>query len=62
MAYSRKTGDLFISEEIKEILVQIEKESVVAKALLKQRHSLDSLCEDYVNYISISVQDRFRIS
>lgn len=62
MAYLRKTGDIFISDEIKEVLTQIENDSAIAKSLLKQRHPLENLCNDYVNYISISTQNRFRIS
>jgi hypothetical protein len=62
MAYERKTYDLFISDELKEVLEQIKSESVVADLLLKRRHSKEDLVSDPVNFISISSQDPTRIS
>jgi hypothetical protein len=62
MTYVRKTYDLLISDEIKDILKSIESQSVVAKLLLKMRHSKENLVEDPVNFISISSQDPTRIS
>lgn len=62
MAYERKTYDLFISDELKEVLDQIKSESVVAELLLKRRHSKDDLVGDPVNFVSISSQDPTRIS
>lgn len=62
MAYERKTTDILISDEIRDILEQIESESVVAKLLLKKRHDKDILVDTPVNWISISSQDRTKIS
>ena len=62
MPYERKTKDIFISDELKNILEEIESESLVAHLLLKKRHPKEDLVDDNVNYISISTQDRGRIS
>lgn len=62
MAYERKTYDLFISDELKEVLEQIKSESVVADLLLKRRHSKEDLVDDPINFVSISSQDSTRIS
>lgn len=62
MPYERKTKDIFISDEIKKVLEEIESESLVAHLLLKKRHLKEDLVEDNVNYISISSQDKRRIS
>ena len=62
MAYVRKTYDLLISDELKLILESIESQSLVAKLLLKYRHSKENLVDDPVNFISISSQDPTRIS
>ncbi len=62
MAYERKTYDLFISDELRQVLEQIKSESVVADLLLKRRHNKEDLVEDPVNFVSISSQDATRIS
>jgi hypothetical protein len=62
MAYERKTYDLFISDELRQVLEVIKTESVVADLLLKRRHSKDELVADPVNFVSISSQDPTRIS
>ena len=62
MAYERKTYDIFISDDLKEILTQFESESVVAQLLLKKRHDKDELIDNPVNFISISRDDRTKIS
>ena len=62
MAYVRKTYTLFISDELRSILEFIKSDSIVAQLLLKNRHSIEDLIEDPVNYISISSQDPLRIS
>jgi hypothetical protein len=62
MAYERKTIDIHISDDLRNILNEIESESIVASLLLKKRHSKEDLVEDPVNYISISSQDRTRLS
>lgn len=62
MAYERKTLDILISDDLREVLKEIESESVVASLLLKSRHSKEELVENPINYISISTQDRTKIS
>ena len=62
MSYERKTIDIFISDELKNILQEIESESLVAHLLLKKRHPKEDIVEDNVNYISISSSDKRRIS
>ncbi len=62
MAYERKTIDINVSEDLREILKEIEGESIVATLLLKRRHSREDLVESYVDFISISSQDRGKIS
>ena len=62
MPYERKTYDLFISDELRDILEQIKDESVVADLLLRRRHSKEDLADDPVNFISVSSQDSGRIS
>jgi hypothetical protein len=62
MAYTRKTSDIIISNELDCVLDQIKDNSEVARLLLKQRHSVESLVENHVNYISISNSDRTKIS
>jgi hypothetical protein len=62
MVYERKTIDILVSDELKNILKEIESESIVASLLLKKRHSKEDLIEDPVNYISISTQDKTKLS
>jgi len=62
MAYERKTYDIFISDDLKEILTQFESESVVAQLLLKKRHDKEDLVDNPVNFISISREDRTKLS
>jgi len=62
MPYERKTSDIFISDDLKNILTEIESQSMVASLLLKKRHSNDDLVEDFVNHISISREDKGKIS
>lgn len=62
MPYERKTSDIFVSDELKKILTEIESQSMVAALLLKKRHSNEDLAEDFVNYISVSLQDKGKIS
>ena len=62
MAYERKTIDINVSEDLREILREIESESIVASLLLKNRHVKESLVESNVDFISISSQDRGKIS
>ena len=60
--YQRKTIDLHISDDLRNILTEIESESMVAKLLLKKRHSIEDLVESPVNYISVSHDDKSKIS
>jgi hypothetical protein len=62
MAYERKTIDIFVSEELRQVLTQIEHDSTVAQLLLKKRHLKDDLVDDPVNYISTSETDSSKIS
>ena len=62
MAYERKTYDLLISEELKEILISIESESLFAQLLLKKRHDKESLVDSPVNFISVSSNDRTKLA
>jgi len=61
-SYIRKTGDIFTSPEIQEVLFQMKDQSEVARLFLKQRHPIEDLVVDHVNYISISKSDRTKIS
>jgi len=62
MSYTRKTADIYISNEFEKILKKIQDNSEVAKLLLKSRHNLDSLAEDFVNFISVAQTDNTKIS
>jgi len=62
MAYVRKTTDILTSHELDFVLEQIKDNSEVARLLLKSRHSIESLQDDHVNYISISNSDKTKIS
>lgn len=59
---NRTTSDIFISEELKEILEVFKSKSEIAKKLLNRRLSKDILVENHVNYISVSKLDRTKIS
>ena len=62
MSYTRKTADIFISKEFESILKKIQDNSEVAKLLLKSRHNIDSLCDGFVNYISVAQTDNMKVS
>ena len=62
MSYTRKTTDIFISDELTSILEKIQNGYVVAKLLLKKRHPLEDVVDDYVNYISVSKDDSTKLS
>jgi hypothetical protein len=62
MPYERKTSDIFISDDLRNILTEIESQSMVASLLLKKRHSNEDLIEDFVNHISVSREDKGKIS
>ena len=56
------TINILVSEELKSILKEIETESMVASLFLKGEHSKEDLVDNPVNYISISSQDKTKIS
>ena len=62
MPYERKTYDLFISEDLREILSEIEHLSVIASSLLKKRHDKEELVDSPINFISISRDDKTKLS
>ena len=62
MTYTRKTADIFISEDLRQILKGFEHKSLVARLLLKSRHPKSNLVDGFVNYISISKTDATKIS
>ena len=62
MPYQRKTYDLFIHSDLREVLEKIKNQSLVARLLIKQRHTKEDLVADPVNFISVSSQDASRIS
>ena len=62
MPYERKTYDILISDDLKELLQSIETESLVASLLLKKRHDKEELVDNPINFISISREDRTKIS
>lgn len=62
MFHERKTIDIFVSDEMKSVLNQIEHDSLVAQLLLKKSHLREELVDDPVNYISTSESDISKIS
>ena len=62
MAYTRKTSDIITSYDLDCVLEQIKDNSEVARLLLKQRHPIENLVDNHINYISISNSDKTRIS
>lgn len=62
MTYTRKTADIYLSEELSVLLSKFQNNSELAKKLLRKRQPVEELIEDYVNYISISKDDKTKIS
>jgi len=62
MPYERKTIDILVSDKLKDILKDIEHDSEVARLLLKKRHDKEDLVDNPVNYVSISTDDKSKIS
>jgi len=60
--YERKTSDIFISDELRQILEIFADKSKIAKNLLHRRLNKDLLVENHVNYISISKSSPGKIS
>ena len=61
MSQERKTVDIIISDDLKNVLLEIQ-DSQVAQLLVKGTHFEDELADDYVNFISISKKDLTKIS
>lgn len=61
MTQERKTVDIIISDDLRNVLLEIQ-DSQVAQLLVKGSHFEDELADDYVNYISISKKDLTKIS
>jgi len=62
MSYTRKTADIITSNDLDYVLEQIKDNSEVARLCLKQRHPIENLVENHINYISISNSDKTKIS
>jgi hypothetical protein len=62
MGYERKTHDIFVSEELEKVLAEISGESIVANMLLRKRQKVEDLVENHINYLSISKDDKTKIS
>jgi len=62
MAYIRKTTELIISDDLREILQEMQESSVIARLFLKKRTAFEDLKENYVDYLSISREDRTKLS
>jgi hypothetical protein len=60
--YERKTFDLFISDNLRQLLEPFKEESQVADLLLHKRLSKDLIVDNPINFISISDSDRTKIS
>ena len=60
--YERKTIDVLISDDLRNVLREIESDSIVASLLLRKRHAKEDLVDSPVNYISISSQDKSKLS
>ena len=59
---NNNTFEIFISDELREVLTKIQNQSEIAKTLLRQSQDSDNLVDDFVNYISISNDDKTKIS
>lgn len=57
-----KTTDILVSDELREILKQIETQSLVANLLLRGRHTSDTLVDNPINFISVGKNDKSKIS
>lgn len=57
-----KAVDILVSDELIEILKLIETQSLVASLLLRGRHTDDALVESPVNFISVGMKDKSKIS
>jgi hypothetical protein len=55
--YIRKTSDIFISEELRKILLNFKDHSQIARVILARRVKRELLVEDHINYLSTSITD-----
>jgi len=62
MPYVRKTADILVSEDLKDVLYQIRDNSEIARLLLRERHNLETLIDNHVNYISFAKNDKSKLS
>ena len=60
--YERKTSDIFISEQFRNILEIFKEKSEVAQLLLCRRLNKESLADNHINYICSSKNDPTKIS
>jgi len=60
--YERKTSDIHISDQFKDVLEIFKDRSEVAKLLLYKRLTKEVLKDDHVNYIGVSKNDPTKIS
>jgi hypothetical protein len=60
--YERKTSDILISEQFRNILEIFKDRSEVARTLLYRRLNKELLVDDHINYICVSKNDPTRIS
>jgi hypothetical protein len=60
--YERKTSDIFISEQFRNILEIFSDKSEVARTLLYKRLNKDILVDEHINFICISKNDPTKIS
>jgi hypothetical protein len=60
--YERKTSDIFISDQFRNILEIFKDKSEVAQLLLYRRLNKEVLVDDHVNFICVSKNDPTKIS
>ena len=61
-SYERKTSDIFISDQLRNILEIFKDKSEVAKNLLYKRLNKDILVDEHINFICVSKNDPTKIS
>lgn len=61
-SYERKTSDIYISDQLRNILEIFKDKSKVAKTLLYRRVSKDILVDNHINFICVSTIDPTKIS
>ena len=61
-SYERKTSDIFISDQFRNILEIFKDKSEIAKTLLYKRLNKDILADEHINFICVSKNDPTKIS